>query len=56
MLYVCLQNMTLEDYDQLRYKSEVQNLRGLLFVITGALSVAVLLVFVLVVLTWRIKR
>jgi len=48
--------MTFEDYDQLHHKSEVENLRGLLFVTAGALSVAVLLVFVLVVLTWRIKR
>jgi hypothetical protein len=48
--------MTLEDYDQLQHKSEVENLRGLMFVITGALCVAVLLVFVLVVLTWWIKR
>jgi hypothetical protein len=48
--------MTLEDFDQLRHKLEVENLRGLLFVIAGALSVAVLLVFGLVVLTWWIKR
>jgi len=48
--------MTFEDYDQLRHKSEVEDLRGLLFVITGALFVAVLLVFGLVVLTCWIKR
>jgi hypothetical protein len=48
--------MTLEDYDQLRHKSEVENLRELLFVIMGTLSAAVLLVFVLVVVTWWIKR
>jgi hypothetical protein len=48
--------MTLEEYDELRHKSEVENLRGVLFVITGALSVAVLLVFGLVVLTWWLKR
>jgi len=56
MLYVCFQNMKLEDYDQLRDKSEAENLRGLLFVITGALSAAVLMVFVLVVLTRWTKR
>jgi hypothetical protein len=48
--------MTLEEYDQLRYKSEEENLRRIMFVFTGALSVAVLLVFGLVVLLWRINR
>jgi hypothetical protein len=56
MLYECFQNMTFEDYDQVPNKSEVENLRGLLFVTAEALSVAVLLIFVLVVLTWWIKR
>jgi len=56
MLYVCFQNMKLEDYDQLRHTSEAENLRELLFIITGALCVAVLLVFVLIVLTWWMKR
>jgi hypothetical protein len=48
--------MTFEDYDQLRHKSEVENLRELLFVTVGALSVTVLLVFVLIVFIWWIKR
>jgi hypothetical protein len=48
--------MTFEDDDQLRHKSEAENLRTLLFVTAGALSVTALLVFVLVFLTWWIKR
>ena len=55
-MYVYFQNMTLEDHDQLRHKSEMENLRGLLFVITGALCVAILLLFVLILHTWWIKR
>jgi hypothetical protein len=49
--------MTLEENDMGRLQLQVDDLRELLFATTEALTLAILLVFILViVLAWRINR
>jgi hypothetical protein len=49
--------MTLVEYDIVPLKVEIQDLRGLLFLVTAVFALAILLVFLLVLtLTWWINR
>lgn len=49
--------MTLVDYDILPLKVKIQDLRGLLFLVTTVFTLAILLVLLLVlILIWWINR
>lgn len=54
---VSFQNVTQEESDMARLELQLEGVSHILFIITEALSVAIVLVFVLVlILAWQINR